>query len=101
MRNYLLKATKNSCIDIMRKNSRQVVSADFITKSSQETDIPSDSDFVEAICNKLDYEESAVYNYYRVLLWQNKYEIKEFDLNNYVGYTERNLHYIPNEDRKK
>lgn len=28
-------------------------------------------------------------------------EIKEFDLNNYVGYTERNLHYIPNEDRKK
>lgn len=28
-------------------------------------------------------------------------EIKEFDLNNYDGYTERNLHYIPNEERNK
>ena len=27
-------------------------------------------------------------------------EIKEFDLNNYDGYTERNLHYNPNEDRQ-
>ena len=28
-------------------------------------------------------------------------EIKEFDLNNYAGYAERNIHYIPNEDRNK
>lgn len=60
IRNYLLKATKNSCIDIMRKNNRQIVSADFITKSCKDTDIPIDSDFVETVCNKLDYEELVV-----------------------------------------
>lgn len=86
MRNYLLKATKNSCIDIMRKNKRQIVSENFVEKNYKDSDAPSDGDFVEAVCNKLDYEET---------------EIKEFDLNNYDGYTERNLHHIPNEDRNK
>lgn len=57
MRNYLLKATKNSCIDIMRKNNRQIVSDNFTEKNYKDSDAPSDGDFVEAICNKLDYKE--------------------------------------------
>lgn len=57
MKNYLLKATKNSCIDIMRKNNRQIIRGDFISKSNQEADAPSDSDFVETVCSKLNYEE--------------------------------------------
>lgn len=57
MRNYLLKATKNSCIDIMRKNNRQIVSDSFTEKNYKDSDAPSDGDFVEAICNKLDYKE--------------------------------------------
>ncbi len=57
IKNYLLKATKNACIDIMRKNSRQIISSDFLTKSNQDTDIPNDSDFVESICSKLNYED--------------------------------------------
>ncbi len=57
MRNYLFKATKNSCIDIMRKNSRQIILADLISKNKQNIDVLSDNDFVEYICRKLDYEE--------------------------------------------
>ncbi len=57
MRNYLFKATKNACIDIMRKNSRQTILADLASKNKQGMDVLSDDDFVEYICRKLDYEE--------------------------------------------
>lgn len=55
IKNYLLKATKNSCVDILRRNKRQVVLSDFI--ENQNIDIPDDNDFVEFICSNLNYKE--------------------------------------------
>ena len=57
MRNYLLKATKNSCIDIMRKNSKQNMDSDFTSQSVSGGPNLIDSEFVETICRKAEYEE--------------------------------------------
>ncbi len=49
------------------------------------------------------YKDGEVDNYITVTdcsIGKTKTDIKEFDLNNYDGYSERNRHYIPNEDRK-
>lgn len=57
MRNYLLKANKNSCIDIMRKNSKQNMDSDFTSQSVSGGPNLIDSEFVETICRKAEYEE--------------------------------------------
>ena len=57
MRNYLLKATKNSCIDIMRENSKQNMDSDFTRQSVSGGPNLIDSEFVETICRKAEYEE--------------------------------------------
>ena len=57
MRNYLLKATQNSCIDIMRKDCKQNMDSDFTSQSVSGGPNLIDSEFVETICRKAEYEE--------------------------------------------
>ncbi|MBQ9765869.1 MAG: RNA polymerase sigma factor [Lachnospiraceae bacterium] len=57
LRNYLLKATKNTALNaISQQQHMQIVSLDIIDETSL-TDIPnlSNGSFVEAICSKADY----------------------------------------------
>lgn len=58
IRNYLLKATKNTAINIINKRKHENVSVDSISESAQLHGATlSDSDFIDAVCTQYDYEK--------------------------------------------
>lgn len=58
LRNYLLKATKNTSLNKIKENKRESVSLDTIMKYDiSEIDDLSDDTFLEMICNRYEYEK--------------------------------------------
>ncbi len=58
LRNYLLKATKNTSLNVIKGNKRSNVVFDTVTeyKFDSVDDVPDDS-FIEVVCDKLEYDE--------------------------------------------
>lgn len=55
-RNYLLKATKNTALNLTRKKERENVSLDTIAEYNMDGDTDlTDNSFFEMVCNSLDY----------------------------------------------
>lgn len=58
MRNYLLKATKNTALNMMKKKKIETLSMDTINEyAMKHMDDYSDDAFLELICNRNDYEQ--------------------------------------------
>ena len=58
LRNYLLKATKNTALNTLKNKKKYNVSLDTIIEYDITNIEPiSDNDFIEIICNKIEYEE--------------------------------------------
>ncbi len=61
LRNYLLKATKNSSLNIMKKNSRENITLDTIIEFDFDSEPSvSDEEFIDMICAKMEYQAIVV-----------------------------------------
>jgi len=57
LRNYLLKATKNTCLNILREKKKANVCLDHVPEKSQcKNGDLSDDSFFETVCNKMECE---------------------------------------------
>ena len=57
LRNYLLKATKNTVLDYLHKHRNEQISSDIEIESDISSSVSlTDDDFVERICNTIEYE---------------------------------------------
>ncbi len=60
LRNYLLKATKNTSINLIRRKKKENVSLDTImVYNTDGIEDLSDDTFLEMICNKFEYEKTV------------------------------------------
>lgn len=58
LRNYLLKATKNTCLNVLRKKQRVCVSLDDLSEHCRITkEELSDDGFIDEVCRRMEYEE--------------------------------------------
>lgn len=58
LRNYLLKATKNTSLNMLKKRQKESVSLDTLSESGRRSrkEALSDDIFLEAVCNRYEYE---------------------------------------------
>ena len=57
-RNYLLKATKNTAINMLRRKNRKDLSLDTVIENGQDNSKDySDDSFLDTVCNKIEYEK--------------------------------------------
>lgn len=61
LKNYLLKATKNTAINLAKRKERVTVSSDMVNTliEIEQEEIP-DKDFVEMLCTKAEYEQVVI-----------------------------------------
>ena len=57
LRNYLLKATKNTALNKLKKNNRTISIEEIKPSDIDELDEISDDKFVDTLCTKMEYEE--------------------------------------------
>lgn len=75
LRNYLLKATKHTALDHLRKHRRERIVADAeIYADMPDTTDMTDDDFAEKICNNIEYERivsaiASLKNIYREVMY--------------------------------
>ena len=74
LRNYLLKATKNTAINFKKREKKTYVSLDTITEYDLNNKEIKDDEFIEYICDKIEYEKivsaiSSLSQIYRDVLY--------------------------------
>ncbi len=57
LRNYLLKATKNTSLNVLKSRKKQNASFDTVVEYNLNETVVSDEVFIESICNKMSYDE--------------------------------------------